>query len=145
MICVDASVAVKWVLPEQHSEHALALYAATTAAGEPVMAPLLLASEVANILRQRMVRENLALADARQLLSQFLAFPVRYLTDDLLFMRALELAAIYNLPAVYDAHYLAVAEQASCPLWTADRRLLRAVQGALPYVRAIGDYAEGMQ
>jgi predicted nucleic acid-binding protein len=142
MICADASVAVKWVLPEEYSDRALALYTASIAAAEPIVAPALLPIEVANILRQRMVREQLSLADARQLLSHFLSFPISYPASHQLSLRALELAATYNLPAVYDAHYLALAEQLSCPLWTADRRLLRAVRGSLSYVHAISDYVE---
>jgi predicted nucleic acid-binding protein len=39
--------------------------------------------------------------------------------------RALELAQSLSLPATYDAHYLAVAEDLQAELWTADRRLFR--------------------
>jgi predicted nucleic acid-binding protein len=142
MICVDASVAAKWVLPEEHSEKALALYTASIYASDPIVAPPLLPIEVTNILRQRMVREGLALADASALLSTFLRFPISYAVPDGIYLRALELAAAYNLPAVYDAHYLALAEHMGCPLWTADQRLLRAVQATLPYVQAISAYVE---
>jgi len=54
--------------------------------------------------------------------------------------RALQLADTYNLPAAYDAHYLALAEAFGCELWTDDQRLLRRVGGALDFVRWIGDY-----
>jgi len=140
MICVDASVAAKWVLPEEYSDRALALYTATIETGEPIVAPTLLPIEVANVMRQRMVREHLSLADATQLFSQFLRFPITYPAADHLSLRALSLAATYNLPAVYDAQYLALAEELSCPLWTADRRLLHAVLSKLSYVHAISDY-----
>ena len=54
MICVDASVAVKWLLNEERSDRARALYLAALLAGEPIVAPVLLPLEVTNILRQRM-------------------------------------------------------------------------------------------
>ena len=140
MICIDASVAAKWILPEEHSDKALALYTASIEAGEPLIAPPLLPIEVTNILRQRMVRDGLSLVDASTLLTTFLRFPLSYAAPDGLYLRALELAATHDLPAVYDAYYLALAEHFACLLWTADQRLLRAVQARLPYVHGISDY-----
>jgi predicted nucleic acid-binding protein len=52
--------------------------------------------------------------------------------------RAMDLAERFSLPAVYDAHYLALAERLGGEFWTADRRLVEAVQGALPWVRLVG-------
>jgi predicted nucleic acid-binding protein len=54
MICVDASVAVKWILNEENSDRANALYRAAMRTGETIVAPPLLPLEVTNILRQRM-------------------------------------------------------------------------------------------
>ncbi|HVC82743.1 MAG TPA: type II toxin-antitoxin system VapC family toxin [Chloroflexota bacterium] len=142
MICVDASLAAKWVLPEEYSKEALALYRASANAGESIVAPTLLPYEVTNILRLRTSRAALSLADARTLLTRFLAFPVLLQSSSSLHERALNLAARFDLPATYDAHYLALAEQAACPFWTDDRRLLRQLNGRAPYARWIGDYRE---
>lgn len=46
----------------------------------------------------------------------------------------------YGLPAVYDAIYLALADQLGYEFWTADRRLIRIVAGKLDNVRWIGDF-----
>ena len=54
--------------------------------------------------------------------------------------QALILADAFGLPAAYDAHYLALAEHFECELWTADRRLLRAVGSGPPFVRPIAEY-----
>jgi predicted nucleic acid-binding protein len=140
MICVDATVAGKWLLPEEYSEEALDLIEETARAGERVVAPQLLPVEVANILRQRMRREGLALDQARLLLARFFAFRVTLRSSAALQDRALQLATTYDLPAVYDAHYVALAQQLDCDLWTDDRRLLRGLDGALAFVRWIGDY-----
>ena len=53
MICVDASVAGKWLFPEEHSAQADALLRGALEQAEPIVAPPLLPSEVANIVRQR--------------------------------------------------------------------------------------------
>jgi predicted nucleic acid-binding protein len=142
MIVVDASLAAKWLFPEEeHSDKALALLTATLQASEPVLAPPLLPSEVANTIRQRMRRDALPLDTALALLEQFLAVPLTLTAPDQLYRRTLAIADAHGLPATYDAHYLALAELLGCELWTDDQRLLRLVGNTLRFVRSIGDYA----
>ena len=143
MICVDASVAAKWVLSEEHSALSQALFSASMRANDPIIAPLLLPFEVANIIRKQMTRHALPFVDADRLLARFLAYPVTLRSTPDLHRQALILADAHQLPAVYDAHYLALAQHFGCDLWTDDQRLLRAVGGVLPFVRWIGDYAPG--
>jgi predicted nucleic acid-binding protein len=140
MICVDASLAVKWVLPEEFSDRALALVTNSMRIGEPLVAPSLLPIEVTNILRRRMVREGLSLTLAHELLDHFLSFPVRIQAPAELHRQALVVADTLELPAVYDAHYVALAQYLHCDLWTDDRRLLRIAGDRLPFVRWLGDY-----
>lgn len=145
MICLDASLAAKLLLAEDDSARARALYRAAIQAGEWIVAPHLLASEITNILRQRMRRgeQRLSRAEATQLLQRFLGLPLELLTPVSLYELALTLADDHNLPATYDAHYLALAHQLGCSLWTADERLANAVAGRLPFVKWLGTYAEG--
>jgi predicted nucleic acid-binding protein len=140
MICVDASVAAKWLFAEEYTTQADDLLRVTLGRQEQIVAPPLLWSEIANILRQRMRRTGLQLAEARALMAQFLRVPIALQAPDALYDRILVLADQYNLPAVYDAHYLALAEFSSATFWTADRRLLQAVEGRLPFVRWIADF-----
>ena len=140
MICVDASVAAKWVLLEDRSDKAVALYRANAQTGQPVVAPPLLLCEVTNILRQRMIRSSLALADADRLLGDFLTIQIDFLLPPGQHQQALALADAHGLPAAYDAHYLALAQRLGCDLWTDDQRLLHAVGGVLAFVCWIGDF-----
>jgi predicted nucleic acid-binding protein len=144
MICVDASVGVKWVLVEEHTDQALDLYQAAVAAGEPAVAPSLLAIEVTNIIRQRVRRGLLTLDDASKVLTEFLSFPVILATLPSPHTDAMRVANGYDLPATYDAYYLALAEAIRAPLWTADQRLLNALAGRLPFVRSLADYLQGI-
>jgi predicted nucleic acid-binding protein len=140
MICTDSSVAAKWFFAEEHAAQASALLREALGAAEPIVAPPLLPSEVANIIRQRLRQGLVRLDEARTLLVQFLALPIRLQAPGALYDRALVLADEHDLPAVYDAQYVALAELLGATFWTADQRLLRALGGRLPFVRWIGDY-----
>ena len=140
MIAVDASVAAQWLFAEEHSTQADELLRAALQRAEPLVTPPLLPIEVANIIRQRLRRRQLQLGAARTLLAQFLAVPISLQVPQGLYDRALVLADEYALPAIYDAHYVALAELLKVELWTADQRLLRTLGNRLPLVRWIADY-----
>lgn len=148
MICVDASLAAKWVFEEEHSREARALYRDALSSSERIVAPPLLPIEMTNIIRQRMRRlksptsQLLSIAEARVALQRFLAIPVELRLPSELHQRALELADAFGLPAAYDAHYLALAQMLGCDFWTADRNLVDAVGAQLPFVRWIGERRE---
>lgn len=141
MICVDASIAVKWILEEDLTAQADALYLAAQRAGSPIVAPALLLFEVTNVVRQQVRGERaMPLVAASRALADFLSFDIEIHAPSGLHQLALTIADANGLPAAYDAHYLALSELLGCEFWTADRRLLQRVQGALPFVRWLGDY-----
>ncbi len=74
------------------------------------------------------------------LLERFAVLPIVPVSPAGVDRAALALSIQYELPTVYDAYYLIVAQRAVCDFWTDDRRLLRILAGRLPYVRWIGDY-----
>lgn len=137
MICVDASLAVKWIVAEEGSTLARSLYGAATRAGQRIIAPPLLPIEVTNVLRKRIRRISLTADDA---LTAFLTLPIELHNPPGLHQRALSLAITHNLPATYDAHYIALAEHFGCDLWAADQRMLRSVSGHLHFVRSLADF-----
>ena len=147
MICVDASLAAKWIFPEEpFSTQAEALYQDTISAAKRVVAPPLLPIEVTNIVRQRMRRGKapekplLSLPQAQEALDLFQAFSVELIMLSELHQQALELVATHDLPAVYDAHYVALAQLLGCPFWTADQKLTNTLRSKLPFVQWIGNY-----
>jgi predicted nucleic acid-binding protein len=140
VICVDSSVAAKWLFAEEHSAEADELLRTALEQQEPIVAPPLLPAEVTNIIRQRLRQAQLRLDEGRELLVQFMALPIAFQPPQMLYDRVLVLTDQYNLPAVYDANYLALAEMLGATLWTADQRLLPALGGRLAFVRSIADY-----
>jgi predicted nucleic acid-binding protein len=115
---VDASVAVKWFVPEVHSLEAAALL-------EPahtLYAPDLLFAEVGNVVWKKTRRHELRPAEARVVLRGLAAVPFEVTPTRDLLTGALDLALHVGCTA-YDAMYLALAIHHECRLVTADRRL----------------------
>lgn len=141
MICFDSSVAAKWFVEEEYSANAKALRDRALATSESMIDPYMLPSEVANILRQNVRRGSLDDEAAQGILAQFFALPIQFMSSVTLYHRALEIANTHNLPAAYDAHYVALSEMAGATFWTADQRLLRALHGTFPFVHSIAGFA----
>lgn len=140
MICVDASVVIKWFFLEDYTELAIALLDDASTAKEPLVAPALLRDEVTNNIHQRMRRGDITEDTGDRILREFLQLRVRRRTPARLHIDALHLSARYGLSASYDAQYLVVAQSVDAPFWTDDKRLLRELGGRLAFVRWIGDY-----
>jgi len=143
-VVVDASVAVKWVLPEEHTDRAHALMAASIQARQRIVSPPHLTVEVVNAIYQRRRRgalhERLSEAEADQALARFLAFPLALLNPTPLYQQAFAFARIHGLSNVYDSAYVVLAQFLNTTLWTADETLLNALGTAAPWVRSIGAY-----
>ncbi|MGH2531479.1 MAG: type II toxin-antitoxin system VapC family toxin [Thermomicrobiales bacterium] len=140
MICVDSSVAAQWVFPEDWSDRAEALLSEATSSGRTIVAPALFRFEITNIVRQRVRRLGMPWEEADDVLHRLLSFPVEPRQPADLHQRALRLTNHYGLPAAYDAHYVVIAQEYGCDLWTDDQRLLRTLGHAFPFVRWIGDF-----
>ena len=143
VVVVDASIAIKWVLYEPDSDTAKALLDEWINRETVILAPALLAYEITNSLYRKARRGETTIDGVRLALT-------RILTTDLvldsfqgpaLSIRALEFAQRFNLPATYDAHYLALAEREDCELWTADTRLWNSIKGKLSWVRWMAEYS----
>jgi predicted nucleic acid-binding protein len=143
-VVVDASVAVKWVLPEEHTDRAHALMAASTQARQRIVGPPHLTVEVVNAIYQRRRRgvptERLSEAEADQALARFLAFPLALLNPTPLYPQAFAFARTHGLSNVYDSAYVVLAQLLNTTLWTADETLLNALGIVAPWVRSISAY-----
>lgn len=140
-ICVDASVALKLVLNEEHSDRARALWASWIADEVEVIAPFHLAFEVTSVIRNHVYRGEISAQAGEWAFTAIHAQDIRLAHPAGLLERAWQLSQQFSRPTAYDTAYLALAELRGCALWTADGRLYRAVQGALAWVKWLGDYA----
>jgi predicted nucleic acid-binding protein len=142
IVVVDTSIALKWVIDESDSKIAEKLLEDWNEREALILAPALLAYEITNALYQRIRRSEISLERGKEALRGFALVGIEFdfSQDFSLSIRATEIAGLYNLPATYDAHYLALAEREQCELWTADRRLWNSIKGKLAWVRWLGDY-----
>ena len=138
---VDASLALKWSLPESHSTEAGEILLDWRSRNVELLAPVLFIYEIASALAKRVRFSELSLEQALTRFEFLSASGVRLSRIEAHHFRALELAARFRLTAAYDEHYLALAESHQCECWTADERLWNSVKGELDWVRWIGERA----
>lgn len=138
-ICLDASLTLKWFLPEPGSDTALSLLRRWNRDGMRLAAPHLLAFEVTSVLRNRVARGLITPEEGERKLNLFIALPIQLQTPPELVNDAFRLAGELDRPNAYDAAYLALARRMGCEFWTADNRLVRALGGRFPWVKDLGD------
>jgi predicted nucleic acid-binding protein len=132
-LVVDSSVVAKWILPEADSAKAQQLVVQAAAAGERLIVLDLVFPEVANAIWKRYRQQLITLSEARQLLAALVRSPVVVESSLPLLGSTFEIAAKYDR-AVYDALFVALAEQLALAGVTADERLFNAVQADFPRI-----------
>jgi len=115
-LVVDASVAIKWFIPEIHAISAARLLKANV----KLIVPDLIFAEVGNILWKKCRLKELTLSMATDILNDFSRLPFECYLNETLLETAWKIAIKYQC-TVYDSLYLALAQQEGSPLVTADR------------------------
>jgi predicted nucleic acid-binding protein len=134
---LDASVAMKWALPEQGAEDASRLLAAIDGGVHVALAPDILPVEVAHALLKAERRKLVESFDVDDLLAKILRAPIELHGSARLLFDAVELARRARI-GVYDCLYVALAEAENCEFITADERLARSLP-ASP-IRLLNDF-----
>ena len=122
-LVVDASVAVKWFLPEDHSGVALRLLAG----GYSLSAPDLLFAEAGNVLWKRHRRGDLRPDEAAQILADLQRLPLTIHSSRPLLDQAWAIAHDHGR-SFYDSLYVALAMKQTVSLVTADHKLYNALR-----------------
>jgi len=120
-LVIDASVAVKWVVPEPDSDRAEALL------DHALMAPDLLFAECANVLWKKVQRGELSKDEADIAAQTLEQADIAIASTRGHLASAMAIAVELDHPA-YAAVYLSVAQAAELRLVTADDRLIRKVR-----------------
>ena len=141
-VCVDASLAIKVVVPEAGSDKADALFDQWAGEEIQLIAPVFFEVETDSILRQKVsLRRELTVDQAQLAFASLRALPIKTKHSAEQRERAWEIASEFQFPTVYDATYLALAELSKCDFWTADEKLFKHVRNKLTFIQWLGNYS----
>ncbi len=128
---LDASVVVKWFIPEAQSESALKL----KGVDGRFHAPAFLTLEIGNVLAKKRRRKELTSVEAEGIWRAFRQAPIRRHADETLVLAAFDLAQ-HTHTTFYDNLYLALALELDIQFVTADRKFCQAME-TTPYRQQI--------
>jgi predicted nucleic acid-binding protein len=121
---VDASVAIKWFIPEIHSEAALRLHHSQYR----LHVPALITLELGNVLAKKIRRGEITRNEGNVILKELKHLPLQRHTDEQLFPAAYQLA-VDTQRSVYDCLYLALAEVIDGVMIMADHKFYSSLTG----------------
>jgi predicted nucleic acid-binding protein len=135
-LVLDTSVMLKWIRQKEVlSDRALSILHTYLEGRNRLIAPTLLAYEVANVLRYK---SELTTAHVEMALQSLFDLGLEWASaSSAMTRRAVNIAYTYDI-TVYDATFAAVAESAAAIFVTADARLVQRLKG-LPYVVFLGN------
>jgi predicted nucleic acid-binding protein len=134
-VCVvDASVVLKWFLPEPDSATADYLLEQFLNNEVELLAPDIMLIEAANALWKRVVFQKLLSANEATLIHRdLLTLPFALIDSESLASAAFQVALQHNHP-VYDSLYCALAIARRCDFVTADRTLANKLRDVFPFI-----------
>lgn len=133
-LCLDASFIIRYLSSQDTESIYQKYWSQWKAESYTLIAPTLIVYEVTNAFHRASIAGQITPDEAEEFLERALNLGLRLYGDASLHRKALKMAQKYNLPATYDAHYLALAERFTVDLWTTDKRLYNAVQSSLDWV-----------
>ncbi len=126
-LVIDSSVALKWFVTEPYTAEARRILDGYRRGDFTFLAPDLIYAEVGNVLWKKHHFQGLSAADAQQIITEFQTVSFVITPTAKLLDHAFRLAVTHQR-TVYDSVYLALSEQESCQVVTADERLVSAVR-----------------
>jgi predicted nucleic acid-binding protein len=121
---VDASVAIKWFIPEIHFGAALRLHHSHYR----LHVPALITLELGNVLAKKIRRGEITRDEGNVILKELKQLPLQHHADERLFPAAYQLA-VDTQRSVYDCLYLALAEAVDSVMVTADHKFYSSLTG----------------
>ncbi len=129
-IILDASVIVKWFLEDERDAYSDRLKEDFTQGKISLYAPVLLAYEMQSILNSALKRNRIKKAEALQDIEDFFDLGIKFTYPELFEAQILKLS-IEKKISVYDAAYVILSKDKEIPLYTADKKLIKAVKNKL--------------
>ncbi len=139
---IDTSVLIKGFVREKDSLRAKTLMTQLLSQDPPVLhIPETCLAECANVLWKQVRFHGTSVTDAKLALHNLINLNLTVYPSNLLLQRALEIALEHTL-AVYDALYLALAQQMNLPLITVDARQRDIAEKLYIQIKPLTDFPE---
>lgn len=120
---VDASIVIKWFIPEIHAKEAVRLLRKEA----ELLCPDLLLIEIGNVLWKKSRSGEVSIDVANQILIDMQALPLQIYGSEILLNDAWAIANQYDR-TFYDSLYLALAKIEKCSFVSADFKLYSAIK-----------------
>ena len=140
-LVIDASVLIKFFLPEVLSGQAEKILTQVEQGEIKLRAPDLIYPETGNILWKKHRRKELSRSEVEDISGSIESLPISIETSKPLMSLAIELGMAYGI-TVYDSMYMVVAKISESALITADRKLVEQISKTddRKYVTWLGHY-----
>ena len=122
-LVMDASVLIKFYVPEILSDRAERLLAKLEKKDIDLLAPDLIYPEAGNILWKKQRLKELTRSEVEEITDAILSLPLKIESSQPLLPLALDIAVAYGI-TVYDAVYVSLAKVYETTMMTADRKLV---------------------
>jgi predicted nucleic acid-binding protein len=129
---LDASVVVRWFLPDQdEGEDAQRLLRLVLAGDIVAVAPRNLVHEFCGVIVREFRRKRKPMSDAIDAFRKFLGVPIRYAESDSLIEGAIRLSFLHG-KTFYDMYYFSVGERERLRVCTADENSVTSAGPGFP-------------
>jgi predicted nucleic acid-binding protein len=139
-VCIDASIALRLILPTDQSAQADSLFQKWHEAGQQIISPPLFDFEMISNIRKLMQMKLILPQQGEQAFQYFQELAISIINPAPLLRTAWELTSKYDRTQWYDLHYLALAELNDCDLWTARKMFYKNLKDKNQRLHYLGDH-----
>lgn len=136
-IIIDASVAAKWLLPDEYDPRANIVKKAFTDREIAIAVPTLIFYEINNLLKSAVLSKRISVKDSVDFYKNFINLDFIIHWSKELLRKTLQKALNLNISS-YDASYVVLAEYLQIPLYSSDEKLVKKAASSL--VKVLDDY-----
>ncbi|MBD2652620.1 type II toxin-antitoxin system VapC family toxin [Synechocystis sp. FACHB-383] len=134
-ICIDNSFLILLLTKEDSFNKAQLLWREWQTKNNTIIAPKLIYYEASNVLHR--LQRFKQIDSAQEKLNLVFKLNIKIYEYDQLHQDALTIAERFQLPAAYDAHYLALAEKMQIDFYTCDKKLFNSAQQNFPRIKLV--------
>ena len=136
-VCVDASLWVRWLTPEEGTEEMHKIFRLWMEEFNFFIAPSILLFEFLSALRKKFKRGHIPQATVSKGLKTFYELPLILYQNEALLSETFEWAERLGQTVLYDASYLALAASHRVPFFTGDERFYEVARKHYPDVQLV--------